>query len=248
MPRTGCIVFYILGLVFSFLFLGITQTIEPPRPTPSISIATNTPRATRTMISVVTNTPRQTNTLFPTVTNTASPTHTPLPTQIPLPTATHTTRPTETSLPTAIPSVTTWYVNSTGGVNVRACPSTDCDILFRANNGDEISVVATNGDWHEILLANGSTAYIYAQYTSTWSPVTQPTSVPVQATQAPGQPTQVPQVQPTLPPVSGWNCDCSRLCSEMESCDEAYFQLQCGCSERDSDGDGVPCESICPGG
>ena len=35
----------------------------------------------------------------------------------------------------------------------------------------------------------------------------------------------------------------------MASCQEAYFQLnQCGCGQRDNDNDGVPCESICPGG
>ncbi len=41
-------------------------------------------------------------------------------------------------------------------------------------------------------------------------------------------------------------CDCSKLCSQITTCDEAYFQLNnCGCSKRDSDSDGVPCESLC---
>jgi hypothetical protein len=32
----------------------------------------------------------------------------------------------------------------------------------------------------------------------------------------------------------------------MISCEEAYYQLnQCGCSKRDADHDGIPCESIC---
>ncbi|CAN5212386.1 hypothetical protein BH09PAT2_BH09PAT2_04570 [soil metagenome] len=43
----------------------------------------------------------------------------------------------------------------------------------------------------------------------------------------------------------GYGCNCSRTCSQM-SCDEAYYQLnQCGCSARDGDGDGVPCEAQC---
>jgi len=43
-----------------------------------------------------------------------------------------------------------------------------------------------------------------------------------------------------------YTCDCSKLCSQIETCDEAYYQLnQCGCSRRDSDKDGVPCESLC---
>ncbi len=44
-------------------------------------------------------------------------------------------------------------------------------------------------------------------------------------------------------------CDCDKLCGEMNSCEEAYIQLDdCGCNVRDGDNDGVPCESLCPGG
>lgn len=44
----------------------------------------------------------------------------------------------------------------------------------------------------------------------------------------------------------GYTCNCSKTCSQMSSCEEAYFQLNnCGCSARDGDKDGVPCESIC---
>lgn len=44
----------------------------------------------------------------------------------------------------------------------------------------------------------------------------------------------------------GYICNCSKTCSQMSSCEEAYFQLNnCGCSARDGDKDGVPCESIC---
>lgn len=55
--------------------------------------------------------------------------------------------------------------------------------------------------------------------------------------------------QPTSPPSSGgggYTCNCSKTCGQMSSCEEAYFQLNtCGCSARDGDKDGVPCESIC---
>lgn len=41
-------------------------------------------------------------------------------------------------------------------------------------------------------------------------------------------------------------CDCSKTCVQIGNCDEVYYQLQnCECSKRDSDGDGVPCESLC---
>jgi competence protein ComEC len=63
------------------------------------------------------------------------------------------------------------------------------------------------------------------------------------------QSTQPPTVvQPTQqPPAPAYVCDCGKTCSQMSSCEEAYFQLQqCGCGRRDGDGDGVPCENICP--
>lgn len=45
---------------------------------------------------------------------------------------------------------------------------------------------------------------------------------------------------------ASYACNCSKTCGQMVSCDEAYFQLNaCGCSARDGDDDGVPCESIC---
>lgn len=64
-------------------------------------------------------------------------------------------------------------------------------------------------------------------------------------------PTQ-PQVQEqsnfvdTKPQSDGFTCNCGKSCGAMASCAEAMYQLNtCGCSARDGDGDGVPCESIC---
>ncbi|MBU1323458.1 thermonuclease family protein [Patescibacteria group bacterium] len=46
-----------------------------------------------------------------------------------------------------------------------------------------------------------------------------------------------------------YTCDCSKTCTQIATCEEAYFQLNnCSCKTRDADDDGVPCESICPGG
>jgi len=83
-----------------------------------------------------------------------------------------------------------------------------------------------------------------------WGTCTTPT---VKPTSSYVTPTNIPYVpQPTNPPQSGGSsyvCDCSKTCDEMVSCDEAYYQLNtCGCSKRDGDKDGVPCENICPGG
>ncbi|MCX6731314.1 MAG: hypothetical protein NTZ55_05710, partial [Candidatus Roizmanbacteria bacterium] len=63
-------------------------------------------------------------------------------------------------------------------------------------------------------------------------------------------PTQIPQqVAPQTNSGSGFSCNCGKVCGAMSSCEEAYYQLNtCGCSVRDGDHDGVPCETICPGG
>lgn len=42
-----------------------------------------------------------------------------------------------------------------------------------------------------------------------------------------------------------FTCNCSKTCPNM-TCSEAYYQVQeCGCSARDGDGDGIPCEAQC---
>lgn len=50
----------------------------------------------------------------------------------------------------------------------------------------------------------------------------------------------------TYKPQGSYSCDCTKLCSQIKTCDEAYYQLNnCGCIKRDADGDGIPCESLC---
>ncbi|MFC1700382.1 thermonuclease family protein [Patescibacteria group bacterium] len=80
-----------------------------------------------------------------------------------------------------------------------------------------------------------------------------PEPTPTVSVPAPA-PTPTPALIPTPAPVvtapiqqeSGYNCSCSKTCPNMSSCEEAYYQLNvCGCSARDGDKDGVPCESIC---
>lgn len=61
-------------------------------------------------------------------------------------------------------------------------------------------------------------------------------------------PTQVPQVETntTTNQSTSFVCNCSKTCTQITSCEEAYFQLNnCGCQARDGDKDGVPCENLC---
>lgn len=38
------------------------------------------------------------------------------------------------------------------------------------------------------------------------------------------------------------------VCGQMANCEQAKLALECGNTRLDRDKDGVPCESICPGG
>jgi len=61
-------------------------------------------------------------------------------------------------------------------------------------------------------------------------------------------PVVVAPVQPTYtqPSSPSFECDCSKVCGAMISCQEANYQLNiCGCSQRDANNDGVPCNSMC---
>lgn len=70
------------------------------------------------------------------------------------------------------------------------------------------------------------------------------------------QPKPEPEPEPEVKPEpvqtsTTSNQDCSglpRKCGQMSSCAQAQKALQCGNGRLDRDNDGVPCESICPGG
>ncbi|MDN7245847.1 SH3 domain-containing protein [Planococcus shenhongbingii] len=48
----------------------------------------------------------------------------------------------------------------TNGTNLRAEPSTASSVVSRADAGDELAVVQQNGDWYQVSLPDGSSAYI----------------------------------------------------------------------------------------
>lgn len=51
---------------------------------------------------------------------------------------------------------------------------------------------------------------------------------------------------PTQIPTKKFICNCLKTCTQISTCEEAYFQLDtCGCYVRDGDRDGTPCENLC---
>lgn len=71
----------------------------------------------------------------------------------------------------------------------------------------------------------------------TLAPTIKPTSVPIV------KPTSIPVVIKTPTTNTSYNCDCSKACTVISSCDEAQYLLNvCGCSARDGDKDGIACD------
>ena len=57
-------------------------------------------------------------------------------------------------------TVLTYVVSGSDGANIRACPTTDCDILTVYENGQELRVIDDTGEWYEIRVDNGEIGFI----------------------------------------------------------------------------------------
>ena len=174
--------------------------------------------------------------------------------------------PTPTPAPTSTPAsgsaaavninqaTTTYYVIASVSANARSCPRTTCNVVTSFARGAEVNVlqrvsgdsVSGNSSWQAVK-HNNAAVYIHAPLLSQTRPRPVTRSQQPAPQQQQQQPAQV-SVPPTAVQGPQFSCNCSKACGAMASCQEAYFQLnQCGCSRRDSDSDGVPCESICGG-
>lgn len=57
-------------------------------------------------------------------------------------------------------TVRAYVVSGGSGANIRACPSTDCDILTVFDTGKEMRIIDDSGEWYEIRFHNGETGFI----------------------------------------------------------------------------------------
>lgn len=151
-------------------------------------------------------------------------------------------------------ATTRYYVVAPAHANARSCPRTTCSVVAGFARGAAVNVLqrvsgeAVNGNAGWQAVKHGSQVlFVHAPLLSRSRP--EPLApTPQTGPQQQPQPAAV-SAPPTAVPGPQFSCDCSKTCGAMASCQEALFQLnQCGCSRRDSDRDGVPCESICPGG
>lgn len=221
------------------------RQITPEDPaTPGFSrpeVVTVKPSATATP------SPSKTSATVPTITVSPSPSRavTAAPSSTPT-----TPPPTLTRTPSPVPTMRPQdrYV-TTGTLNVRRCVGTNCAVIGQLEYGDPLRAIYQDKDaggqvWYGFMLS-GEIGWVAGWLTST----TRPAVVQPSAPQAPAAPAQQPAASAVAPAAPAFTCNCSKTCQQMASCEEAYFQLQqCGCTTRDRDRDGVPCEDICPGG
>lgn len=156
----------------------------------------------------------------------------------------------------------TMYTNRRG-VRVRKEPKTTAVVVTTLKSGAPVSIIdSVEGD-----KVNGSTLwyhvntgmYIGYVHSSLLTTVAPGSSAPPPTSGSSGssgvltqgvQSTPAPLVEQPVqqPPSSGASCNGATTCGQMTSCDQAYACLRGGRQSLDRDHDGVPCESICPGG
>lgn len=152
------------------------------------------------------------------------------------------------------------YYTKQRGVRVRAEPSTTATIVTTLVRGAAVTVVReetgsrVSGStvWY-FVTAGRYEGYIHSSLLTTVAPaapVVSGSSGGAGSTSPALQSTPAPLVeQPVAPPApQGASCGGASTCGQMASCEQAYACLAAGHSGLDRDKDGVPCESICPGG
>jgi uncharacterized protein YgiM (DUF1202 family) len=72
----------------------------------------------------------------------------------------------ETTISDTTTSVDKFPIVVNGDVNLRACAGTDCDILSIAEDGSLLTVIGIDGDWYQVELEDGTTAFIAASLTT----------------------------------------------------------------------------------
>jgi hypothetical protein len=109
---------------------------------------------------------------------------------------------------------------------------------------------------YERLREKTVSAFPEAQPTPTPSPnIAQPAPTPgTQAVTSTLNPIVTPVRKPAISPApkreeAKYSCSPRKTCKQMSSCEEAQYHLNvCGNKGLDRDKDGIPCETICPGG
>lgn len=151
------------------------------------------------------------------------------------------------------------YTVKTRTARVRAEPNTTSSVVATLSLYTELNVIeAVEGAnvsgsrmWYHIQLTN-RTGYIHSslvQAPASGGFVPSGNSAASSGNSSSSAiSTPAPDAPPIAPPQTGVTCNGKTVCRQMDSCEQAYACLAAGRSSLDRDKDGVPCESICPGG
>lgn len=132
-----------IALTMSVIRVTELDPLVPPTATPTPTTTyTPTPGPTPTFTPTPTATPTQTPTPTPRPTNTLTPRPTNTPT--PRPTNTPTLAPTQTAVPTPTPA--TAVINSPRGLNLRAAPGLDAEVLALLADGTVVVILAAQAE------------------------------------------------------------------------------------------------------
>jgi uncharacterized protein YgiM (DUF1202 family) len=135
----------------------------------------------------------------------------------------------------AVSAQETVYV-SARSAKVREQPSTSAVVMVTVRRGAALdnlgsaegTRVSGSTAWYHVRTADGIEGYVHSSLVTTTAPAVSPA--------------------PTSPTVrSNSSCPSNPTCSSL-TCNQAYACLAAGYGGLDRDKDGVPCESVCPGG
>lgn len=148
---------------------------------------------------------------------------------------------------------TTYYIN-VRSAKIRAEANTKAAVVVTLRRGDAVVAI---GEPVEGTRVSGSTTWYHIQSGSYEgyvhsSLVTTRAPAAAVSTPVPGN-TVIPTVAPVISSGGGGSsggvsCNGATTCGAMASCEQAFACLAAGRGSLDRDKDGVPCESICPGG
>lgn len=118
-------------------------------------------------------------------------------------------------------------------------------VILDVVTGEKISGV---DKWYKVN-AGGKKGYMLSSLLTDRVPVAASSSTGNSGSNGGNNNSTTPASSP-IPPVvrAGTGCGGATTCGQMASCEQAYACLNAGNGRLDRDNDGVPCESICPGG
>jgi SH3 domain-containing protein/excalibur calcium-binding domain-containing protein len=160
--------------------------------------------------------------------------------------------PESTSATPSSPEVGKTYFVNIASARVRSSADTSATVVATLSRSKSVVILevvrgtSVNGSttWYRIRF-NREEGYIHSSLVSKTLPSTGSSGTGSNGGVSVSTPAPI---STPVPPSGSVSCGGATTCGQMTSCAQAYACLAAGRSSLDRDKDGVPCESICPGG